>query len=149
MVETITQTGPVPDTSVRQRHARAVVTFANSSGTVTVFNITGRVFVTALAAYCTTDLVETGSVTNLELGGATDPNGFIISADPAAIDENEWWADATPVGGVKQADPIQIDVMTDEDVILTITGGTDIASGVIVFDFWYLPVTDGATLVAA
>ena len=132
-----------------QRHASSTITFANSSGTVDVFTITGRVLILALTAFCTADLVEDGTVTGIELGGATDPNAFILSTDPAAIDANEWWADATPVGGVKQMDALQIDVMTDEDIILTITGGTDLDSGTIDFDVFYLALTAGASLVAS
>ena len=128
------------------RHADKTITFSNTSGTVTVFSITGRVLILSLTAFCTADLVEDGAVTGIELGGATDVNAFIVSTDPATIDANEWWADASPVGGVKQMDALQVDVMTDEDIILTITGGTDLNSGAIVFDVFYLPLTDGASL---
>lgn len=141
--------GIISRPAISVRHARSTVTFSNSSGTVPVFNTTGRVFVTALSAYCTADLVEDGAVSSIELGGATDADAFIVQTDPATIGTGEWWADASPVGGVKQIDPIQIDVLTDEDVILTITGGIDLDSGTLVFDFWYLPITDGAVLAAA
>ncbi|MCH7542601.1 MAG: hypothetical protein IIB65_03070, partial [Proteobacteria bacterium] len=113
------------------------------------FTTTGRVLGALITALCTADLVEDGAVTGIELGGATDPNALIVSTDPAAIDANEWWADATPVGGTKQVDAIQIDALTDEDIILTITGGTDLNSGTIVFDVFYLPVTSGGGLVAS
>ena len=128
------------------RTARSTVTFSSTSGTVTVFTTTGRVFITALTAFCTTDIVENGAVASIELGGATDADAFIVQTDPAAISANEWWADATPVGGVKQMDAIQVDVMTDENVILTITGGTNLTSGVLVFDVWYVSVTDDGNL---
>ena len=45
-------------------------------------------------------------------------------------------------------DPLQIDWMTDENIILTITGGTDLNTGTIVFDVWYLPLTADGALVA-
>ena len=128
------------------KHARTTITFSNTSGTVTVFTITGRVNILSLTSYCTTSVIENGAVDTIELGGATDLNAFIVQTNPSLITENKWWADATPVGGVKQMDAIQIDVMTDEDIILTIVGGTDLASGVIVFDTWYLPVTDSGLL---
>ncbi len=130
-------------------HVRKTVTFLNTSGTVDVFTITGRVWVRRLTAFCTADLVEDGAVAGIELGGATDVNAFIVSTDPAAIDANEWWYDGTPLGGVVIPDALQQDKLTDEDVILTITGGTDIDSGAIVFDFWYYQITDGSSLVAA
>lgn len=128
------------------RHARSTVIFASTSGTVTVFTTTGRVLISKLTAFCTDTLVEDGAVASIELGGATDADAFIVQTDPSTIDVNEWWADASPVGGVKQMDALQIDVMTDEDMILTITGGVDLDSGTIVFDVWYLPVTDNGKL---
>lgn len=127
---------------------RKTVTFSSDSGTVTVFTITGRVMVSVIAAFCTTSLVENGVVTGIELGTAADPNLFILSTDPDAIDANEFWANTSPIASV-QVDALQVDVLLSEDIILKITGGTDIASGVIVFDVLYLPITDGAGLVAA
>ncbi len=135
-----------PPSAATRRHARQTVTFLNTSGTVTVFSITGRVRVDRLTAFCTADLVEDGAVSGIELGGATDPNAFIVSTDPAAIDANEWWFDGTPVGGVAPLDTLQIDAVTDEDIILTITGGTDLDSGAIVFDVWYFAVTENGLL---
>ncbi len=129
-----------------ERHARVTVTFANSSGAVTVFTITGRVRAKSLTAFCTADVVEDGAVTGIELGTTSDPNSLIVSTDPADIDTGEWWADATPVAGSKQQDALQSDVLISEDVILTITGGTDLDSGTIVFDVWYVPVTDNGAL---
>ena len=81
-------------------HARNLITFLNSSGTVDVFTTTGRVWIRRLTAFCTANLVEDGSVTGIELGGATDANALIVSTDPAAIDANELWFDGTPTGGV-------------------------------------------------
>ncbi len=135
-----------PPSAATRRHARQTITFANTSGTVTVFSITGRVRIDRITAFCTVDLVEDGAVSGIELGGATDPNALIVSTDPAAIDANEWWFDGTPVGGIAQIDALQIDAVTDEDIILTITGGTDLDSGAIVFDVWYYSVTQGGLL---
>lgn len=135
--------------STELTHARKTVTFADSSGAVDVFSITGRVLIERLTAYVTTTVVEDGAVSGIELGGTTDPNAFIVSTDPAALLANLWWYDGTPTGGPVQMDALQINAMTDEDIILTITGGTDLDSGVIVFDVWYLPVTDGGALAAA
>jgi hypothetical protein len=140
---------PGSDPLATLQHARSTITFLNSSGTVDVFTITGRVHIKSLTAYVATTVVEDGAVTGIELGGATDPNAFIVSTDPAALLTTLWWYDATPTGGPVQMDALQIDAMTDEDIILTITGGTDLNSGVIVFDVWYYPVTDDGALVAA
>ena len=130
-------------------HESSTITFLNSSGVVDVFTITGRVWIRRLTAFCTTSLVEDGTVTGIELGGATDPNGLIVSTDPDAIDINEWWFDGTPTGGLVIPDALQQDKLTDEDIILTITGGTDLDSGAIEFNVWYYAASAGASLVAS
>lgn len=131
------------------RHERSTITFLNSSGTVDVYTITGQVWIRRITAFCTADLVEDGSVSGIELGGATDANGLIVSTDPAAIDANEWWYDGTPLGGLVVPDALQQDKLTDEDIILTITGGTDLNSGAIEFNVWYYAASAGASLVAS
>ena len=131
------------------KHEQSTITFLNSSGAVDVFTITGRVRIATLSAYVTVDVVEDGAVAGIELGGATDPNAFIVSTDPADLDANEWWYDASPTGGPVVIDALQLDKLTDEDIILTITGGTDLNSGVIVFDAWYYPATTNGELAAA
>ena len=128
------------------RHVRKTITFSNTAGTVTVFTTTGRVFGALITAFCTADLIEDGAVTSIELGGATDPDALIVQTDPATIDVNEWWPGASPVGGIVQADAIQVDWMTDEDIILTITGGADLDSGEFIFDVWFFPITDDGNL---
>ncbi len=133
---------------VNLQHRRATITFANNSGTVTVFTLTGRVMVLAVAAFVTVDVVETGAVTGLEFGVTADPNLFILSANPSDLDANEWWTDASPQAGGVAMDDLQKDKLIAQDPILTITGGTDLASGTIVFDIWYLPITDDGALAA-
>ncbi len=126
-------------------HARSTVTFSNSSGTVTVFTITGRVRVTEFTAFCTADVVEDGAVSGIECGTTADPNLLIVSTDPADIDSGEFWPNASPIASV-QMDALQLDVLLSENIILTITGGTDLDSGAIIFDVWYEPITDNGAL---
>ncbi len=140
---------PGSDPLVTPVHVRKTLTFLNSSGTVDVFTISGLVRGLYLTARCTTNVVEDGTVTSIELGGAADPDAFIVKANPSLLLAGLWWKDATPVAGPVQIEAIQKDWLTDEDIIATIIGGTDLDSGVIVFDVSYVPVTDGASLVAA
>lgn len=130
-------------------HRRKTVTFSSDSGTVTVFTITGEVMGSLLIARCTDTVVENGAVTSIELGGTTDKDALIVQTNPSLIQTGKWWTDATPLAGPVQVDALQIDWLLDEDMILTIIGGTDLTSGTIVFDVLYLPITDGAGLVAA
>ncbi len=137
------------DPLTRMRHVRKVVTFLNSSGTVDVFTITGEVMASLVTARCTTSVVEDGAVASIELGGATDPDALIVQTNPSLLVAGTWWKDATPIAGHAQVDAAQIDVLLAEDVILKIIGGTDLDSGVLVFNAWYLPNTDDGLLVAA
>ncbi len=141
--------GLVPVSTAVLRHATSTITFSNTNGTVDVYTITGRVWVRRLTAFCTATLVEDGAVASIELGGATDLNAFIVQTNPSDISVNEWWYDATPTGGVVIPDALQQDKLTDEDIILTIVGGTDLDSGAIVFDVWYYAVTSDGQLVEA
>ncbi len=138
-----------PEAGVNLRHTTSTVTFANSSGTVAVATNTGRVLISALSAHVTASVVEDGAVTGLELGTTTDPNGLIVSVNPSLLLAGTFWVDDTPLAALAQMDAAQVDVMTSESIILTITGGTDLDSGSIVFDFWYLSMTTGALLIAA
>lgn len=134
---------------VSLRHTTAPITFADSSGTVTVATNTGRVLITALTAHVTASVIEDGAVTSIELGGATDKDAFIVQTNPSLLVAGTWWVDATPVAAIAQINALQTDVMTDEDIILTIIGGTDLDSGAIVFDFFYLSLVAGSLLVPA
>ncbi len=138
-----------PDAGVNLRHTPVTVTFANSSGTVAVATNTGRVLISACAAHVTDSVVEDGAVTSIELGTTTDPDGLIVQTNPSLLLSGTFWVDATPVAALAQMAAAQIDVMTAESLILTITGGTDLDSGTIVFDFWYMSMTTGALLVPA
>lgn len=137
-----------PPSLTEMQHAQSEIVFSDSSGVVTVFTRTGRVFGSLITAFCTDTLIEDGAVASISLGGATDAQGLIVNTNPSDISVNEFWFDATPASGLVQVDALQIDWMTDENVILTIIGGTDIASGTIVFDVWYLPLTSDSALVA-
>lgn len=132
-------------------HARKTVTFANSTGDVPVFDRTGRVRITHLTAFCTDGIVEDGDVTGIELGTTADRNVLMTTINPSLVATNEWWVDGSAVSQSIQMGANQIDVLISSNIIITITlgGGTDLDSGTIVFDVWYVPVTDDGRLVAA
>lgn len=138
-----------PEAGVNLRHTTSTVTFANSSVTVPVATNTGRVLISAMGSHVTDSVVEDGAVVSIELGTTTDPDGLIAQTNPSLLLAGTFWVDATPVAALVQMDAAQIDVMTSESLILTIIGGTDLDSGTIVFDFWYLSMTTGALLIAA
>src|SRR3972149_2261352 len=135
---------------------RSVVEFDATHGpvgTVTVFTVTGRVFIEQLTCFCTTLLGSAGAPT-LSFGPVGN-TALIIPVIAAAldIDSNEWWAGATPVaggvsfgkaaaGGPTTAAPNHA---ISANLILTV-GTADITSGVLVFDVWYEPITEDGRL---
>ena len=131
------------------RHVRATLAFDGSTvgdvGTDTIFAITGRVWLLGFTAFCTESLTEGGATATAEVGTATDINGLIVQTIATAIDINEWWFDATPLPGLVQMDALQIDALLSEDIILT-TGSQTISNGTIIFDAWYIPITDNGAL---
>lgn len=139
-------------------HVRKTITFtgaagAGAVGTVTVFTITGRVWVQSLSAFCTTDLTEAGATATIECGHAGDTDAFIAQTTATAIDTNEWWNGTTPAsGGYTQPDSLTAGYQTtarnkllSANVILTI-GTQNVTAGVIIFDAWYKPITDDGSL---
>lgn len=131
-------------------HARISVAFDGETGsgevgTVTLFTITGRVIVKHLTAFCTETLV--GAAT-LECGVASSTPGLIAQvADATTIAANDWWVDASvaEVGLAAQV-ATQKDMNLSENVILTIDSA-NITDGTLIFDVWYMPVTDNGLLV--
>ena len=143
------------------RHVRSTIAFDGTGGngavgTVDVFTITGRVYIARFVAYCTENLTEGGATATIELGGATDINGLLAQVTATALDNTEWWHASGIIGGLASlgsqatsgATTSQIDKVTDEDIILTV-GTQSVDDGTVIFDCWYTPITDGASLVAA
>lgn len=139
------------------RHSRATVAFDGTAGngavgTVTVFTITGRVWVETFLAFCTEDLASAGGGT-IQAGTTSDPDGFVPSTTATDIDNNEWWSSATPAPGAVSVPNNNTGGLTtllrrkqmSESAILTIGTG-DITNGTIIFDVWWMPITDNGAL---
>lgn len=142
------------------KHARATIAFDGTAGggavgtAVTIFTITGRVWVDLISAFCTEDLVSAGGGV-LEVGCSSDVDAFFVNQTATAIDVNEWVAAAsvTPqAGAISVSVPsgggynsIQTHKALSANIIGTITVG-DITDGTIVFDVWYTPLTDDGKL---
>ena len=135
-----------------EARSRSVVAFDGSAGggesdapsIVTVFTITGRVFVTRITAFCTATLVSAGGGT-LALsatGGAT----MIAATIAANIATNDIWVDASPtdVGCVVVPAALQNQIIS-ANIILTIATA-DITGGTLIFDVWYEPITENGLL---
>lgn len=150
----------MPDRHLWFRHATKTITFTGGVGAgdfdgtpvVTVFTITGRVLVSGLTAFCTSDLVSAGGGT-LAVGVTADTDAFIASATATDLDANDWWSGATSAAGaITLVDSVTQGATTSSrakavstDIIITI-GTADITGGVLVFDVFYSPLTDGGRL---
>ena len=128
---------------------RKTIVFLNSSTDVPVFDVTGRVLIIYLTAFCTDNIVEDGAVAGIVLGTVADRNVLITTINPSEIAVNEWWTGGASVTESIQMSDSQKDVLISANIILTITGGIDLDSGTIIFDVWYYPITDDGALVAA
>ena len=140
-------------------HKRCLYTFNAATGTVaahTVFAINpgGRVFVDLITAFCTSTLTS-GGTPAITLGTPSAVTGFLTAPTGGApgIVTNDWWLTAvTPqlVGG-----PVSVVTggtvvssrfkVLAENIILDIPTAA-VTGGSLVFDVFYLPITDNATL---
>ena len=148
----------------QELHVRKTINFTTTplaaSGNLTVFTITGRVWVVRVSAFCTTLLGVTGAPT-ISLGDVGDIDGFIAVTTAADIDANEWWNGTVPAAsggyGGQLAAPTAAGYATfnmnkylSSDVRVTASAtATSVDSGIIIFDMWYIPITDNGRLVAA
>lgn len=140
-----------------QAHVRNILDASVSNwatGAIVVFTIEGRVIVDLVTAFCTTSL-GAGAGT-IQLGDAVDNDSFMPPTVKTSLDADDWWMHTTTVSGAFNAelpsDAGQTDVKRNKaistDIIITNVTAA-VTSGVVVFDAWYTPITDGAYLAAA
>ena len=139
------------------------VTFTGLAGAgqaasnVVLFTVTGRVLITAIAAYCVTDLTEAGATANMTMGTVTNTSRFYstVTGGVTALDAGEWWASAAaPVAGsidlisASAGSTDQVGMLVSENIVL-LPSAQNINGGVLdVYCIWE-PLSAGATLVAA
>lgn len=125
---------------------RKELTFANSTGTVSLFTVTGDVIV-RLIAVCKTDVTSAGAG-NIECGVSGDVDVMIASTAGTDIDVNEIWHDASPDANA-ELESVSKDVIISngDDVILTLSAQID--AGAITFYAFWIPLSSGAMVVSA
>lgn len=122
------------------------LTFANDTGTVALFTVTGDVRVTIIPV-CKTNLASAAAA-NIEMGVSGDVNAMIAATLATDIDANEIWHDATPDANIEDATVMRDYLISNsDDVILTLDAQVD--SGVIVFYCFWTPLSTGATVTPA
>ncbi len=131
-------------------HVRLSKTFADSAGNgavgdVTIFTITGRVWLLGFTAFCTSGLSEGGATATVQVGTAAVDGGIIAVVNAVDIDTNEWWTDGTPVAELDQMDAAQVDVLISSDIVVKVTSQA-VSGGTVIFDAFYKAITDNGAL---
>ena len=122
------------------------LTFANDTGTVNLFTVTGDVHVVVIPI-CKTN-VASGAAGSIELGVSGDTDAMIASTLGTDIDANEIWIDAGPNSNIEAGSTgLDYYISNGDDIILTLSAQID--SGAIDFTcFWY-PISSDGNVVAA
>ena len=138
------------------RVATKTITFTGASGlglhgtATTCFTITGGVVVVQyICGRVTTNL--TGASATLTLGTTQQTTRFIgTTTATGLVTTAELWLSTTPTAGSLAIPAADVNIATDENIICSSTHATeDVASGVLEIDVRWMPLTPGATLVAA
>lgn len=141
------------------RAPHKTITFTGASGlglkdvAVPVYTVTGRVLLIYGTALVGDTLVSASDLGTISLGTASKPI-FLVGASTVAAGAgaiNDWWFNTgfssglayEMVGGAAQGDFVP--VACNENIIIT-PATQNITAGSLIFDFWYRPITDGASL---
>ncbi len=116
------------------------VTYGVSGTPVTVFTVTGLVWIIGLFAYCKTTL--TGASATLALGTTNNTTGLISTTTSTNITAGKWWDGTTPhteVGSVLSGS-------ISSNLIITPATANTTAGELDLFCWWH-PLSAGANLV--
>ena len=116
--------------------------YDGSGNPTTLFTVTGDVLVIVFAK-CTTLLAGTSAT--IEVGVSGDTASIIAQSTATDIDANEIWNGATPAAVALLTPKL---VSGGADIIETIATA-DITSGVLEYHCLWLPISSGASVVAA
>lgn len=140
-------------------HVRKTVAFDGTAGngavgTVTLFTISGRVIVERFTAYVTEDIATVGAsltVGTTAAGNSSSMLNTLVTSATAGTWLSDYWgkkAGSAPVGP-NDGSTFAVGAMAFAlDITATVVTNA-ITDGTIVFDIFYRPLTDGATLTAA
>lgn len=124
---------------------RKSITFASTSGTQTLFTVTGEVLIRFILPFCPGADVVGG--TSLALGVTGSTSLFIAATTSTAIDTDEFWFTTTPTGNGEAVPAALKDIAIEEDIILTLVG--TITSGTVEFTVFYQPISSDGAVTAA
>lgn len=130
------------------------MTYATGAGTgsagtpVNLFTVTGRVLIISISPFCTTLLTESGATATIALGITGATTLFIAATNAVDIDANEYWGDTTPDPAGMAVPAINLNMEISASIINTIAGA-NVTAGVVEYTVRWVPLSAGATLVAA
>ena len=145
-----------PSTPVRR--ATKTIAFTGAAGlgavgTVTVFTITGRVYIEPIVCFCTETLEEAGATATIALGVADDTDAFIGQVNATTVALNDWWTAAVSLPGAVTSGAAAGSGATTSshwktvsgNIIITV-GAQNVTNGTLIFDCFYTPLTDDGAL---
>ena len=122
------------------------ITFANSSGTVSVFTVTGDVLLRIIAVV-TTDVVP-DTTANIRLGVIGNTDAMMLDTVSTTLDARYIWNDSFASREIEPADSIRSYIISDgNDVVLTLSA--QVNSGVIRFYGFWTPLSGDGKVVNA
>lgn len=117
------------------------ITFANTSGTVSVFTVTGDVLVSIVPVITTN--VTSAAAADIRFGVVGNTDAMIVDSLATGMIARGIWVDQTPTNEIEAFEMIRRYIITDgNDVVLTLSAQVD--AGVIRFYcFWTSLSSDG------
>jgi hypothetical protein len=137
--------GAVVASKVNEYIVRKTITFANTSGTVLVFEVTGDVEV-EVTAICRASL-QSAAAANIRLGVSGDTDAMIVDTVATALDSNQYWVDTSPTRGIEPTSARR-DYMIAIGDNISIVLDAQVDSGVIDFTCVWRPRSENAFVVA-
>jgi len=122
------------------------LTFANQTGQVSLFTVTGDVIMRLVAVVKTG--CATGTACNVSVGIAADVDAIIPVTDITLLAAQEIWHDATPDSEIEALITLREYIISDGNDITLNSSAAD-NSGAITFYCFWTALSSGATVVAA
>jgi len=121
------------------------VTYGTSNQLITLFNITGQIWILDLAVQVNTTLVSGGSAT-LALGTPNVTGGFIAATAYTQLTAGKYW-EATSGGNNAELSPVIGGFnCCAASIQLTLAGSLTITAGGLLVSLWYHPLYSGGAV---
>lgn len=121
-------------------------TFSNSTGTITLFTVTGDVIVWLIPVIVTD--VTSAALANIRLGVVGNTDAMIVDSQAVDLDARGIWVDQTPDNEIEPLDRVRSYIITDgNNIVLTLDAQVD--AGAIRFYLYWVPLSNNGNVVEA